>query len=128
MVGSAAVDMHLDTFRMAIEEADSGTCHRSELRVEQGVESNNHLADLVLFLHASRDGFACVQYRSVIPASEGVPDLMQGGFGQAPSQIHGHLARECYVSSPPFTGHIRQPNIEMFGHLLLNLADGQTLP
>ena len=95
--GSAAVDMHLDTFHMAIEEKDRALATEAGLRVQQRVESDNHLTDLVLLLHASRDSFACVQYRSVIPASEGVPDLMQGGFGQAPSQIHRHLARECYV-------------------------------
>ena len=48
---------------------------------------------------------------------------MQGGFGVAPSQIHRHLAREHNLRGAPFAGHIRESNIIMFGHLLLNLID-----
>src|SRR4029077_18095760 len=81
-------------------------------------------ADLVVFLHAHRDSFASVKHRSMISAPEGFSNFMQGGFGVAPSQIHLHLARECNIRRAPFAGHIRESNIKMFGHLLLNLIDG----
>ena len=64
-----------------------------------------------------------MQHCSVIPAAEGLSNLLQGGFGVAPSQIHRHLAREHNVRGAPFAGHIRESNIKMFGHLLLNLID-----
>ena len=63
----------------------------------------------------------------MIPTPEGVSNFMQGGFGVAPSQIHRHLARECNIRRAPFAGHIRESNIKMFGHLLLNLIDGNRL-
>ena len=63
----------------------------------------------------------------MIPTPEGVSNFMQGGFGVAPSQIHRHLARECNTRRTPFAGHIRESNIKMFGHLLLNLIDGNRL-
>ena len=44
-----------------------------------------------------------------------------------PSQIHRHLARECNIRGAPFTGHIRDSNIKMFGHLLLNLINSDRL-
>jgi hypothetical protein len=63
----------------------------------------------------------------MIPAPEGFSNFMQGGFSVAPSQIHRHLARECNIRRAPFAGHIRESNIKMFGHLLLNLIDGNRL-
>jgi len=63
----------------------------------------------------------------MIPTPEGVSNFMQGGFGVAPSQIHRHLARECNIRRAPFAGHIRESNIKLFGHLLLNLIDGNRL-
>src|SRR6516165_3167657 len=65
--------------------------------------------------------------RSMIPAPESFSNFMQRGFGVAPSQIHRHLARECDIRGAPFTGHIRESNIKLFGHLLLNLIDGHRL-
>ena len=100
---------------------------RKPLSVELGIDHHDRLADLILFLHAHRDSFASVQHRSMIPTPEGVSNFMQGRFGVAPSQIHRHLARECNIRRAPFAGHIRESNIKMFGHLLLNLIDGNHL-
>ena len=63
----------------------------------------------------------------MIPSPKGFSYFMQGGFGVAPSQIHRHLAREGNIRGAPFTGHIRDSNIKMFGHLLLNLIDRDRL-
>ena len=63
----------------------------------------------------------------MIPTPEGVSNFMQGGFGMAPNQIHRHLTRESNIRGAPFAGHIREPNIKMSGHLLLNLIDGNRL-
>jgi hypothetical protein len=97
------------------------------LSVELCIEPHNRLADLILFLHAHRDSFASVQHCSVIPAPEDFSNLMQGGLRVVPSQIHRHLARECNIRGAPFARHIRKSNIKMFGHLLLNLIDGNRL-
>ena len=86
------------------------------------------LADLILFLHAHRDSFTSVQNCSVIPAAEGFSNLLEGGLCVAPSQIHRHLAREYNIRGASFAGHIRESNFKMFGHLLLNLIDGNRLP
>jgi hypothetical protein len=106
---------------------DYGIGKTGGLSVELGIEPPNRLADLVLFLHAHRDSFASVQHRSMIPTPEGFSNFMQRGFGVTPSQIHRHLARECNIRGAPFTGHIRESNIKLFGHLLLNLIDGNRL-
>ena len=45
----------------------------------------------------------------------------------APSQIHRHLVREGNIHSAPFTDHIRDSNIKMFGHLLLKLINSDPL-
>ena len=97
------------------------------LSLELCIEPHDRLTDLILFLHAHRDSFASVQHRSMIPAPEGVSNFMQGGFGVAPSQIHRHLAWECNIRAAPFAGHIRESNIKMFGHLFLNLIDGNRI-
>src|SRR5256886_2402766 len=100
---------------------------RKPLSVELCIEHHDRLADLILFLHARRDSFASVQHRSMIPTPEGVSNFMQGGFGVTPSQIHRHLARKCNIRRAPFAGHIRESNIKLFGHLLLNLINGNRL-
>ena len=106
-------------------EALEGVTHRLSLKL--CIEPDNRLADLILFLHTHRDGFASVQHRSMIPSAKGFSYFMQGGFGVAPSQIHRHLARECNIRGAPFTSHIRDSNSEMFGHLFLNLIDSDPL-
>jgi hypothetical protein len=63
----------------------------------------------------------------MIPSPESFFNFIQGGFGVASSQIHRHLARECNIRGAPFTGHIRESNIKMFGHLLLNLINSDRL-
>src|SRR5258705_4951493 len=63
----------------------------------------------------------------MIPTPKGASYFMQGSFGVAPNQIHGHLARECNIRRAPFAGHIRESNIKMSGYLLLNLIDGNLL-
>ena len=96
---------------------------RTQLSLELGIEPPNRLTYLILFLHAQRDSFAGVQHRSMIPSPKGFSNFMQGGFGVAPGKIHRHLARECNTRGPPSTGHIRESNVKMFGHLLLNLIN-----
>src|SRR6266478_9669248 len=100
---------------------------RKPLSVELCIEPHDRLADLILFLHAHGDSFASVQHRSMIPTTEGVSNCMQGSFGVVPSQIHRHLARECNIRRAPFAGHIRESNIKIFGHLVLNMIDGNRL-
>ena len=63
----------------------------------------------------------------MIPPPEGISNFMQGGFGVAPSQIHRHLARECNIRRATFAGHIRESNVKIFGHVLLNLIDRNRL-
>jgi hypothetical protein len=99
----------------------------TQLSLELCIEPHNRLTDLILFLHAQRDGFAGVQHRSMIVSPEGFSNFIQGGFGVAPSQIHRHLARECNIRGAPLTGHICYSNIKMFGHLLLNLINSYSL-
>jgi hypothetical protein len=98
------------------------------LPFQPGIEPRNGLADLILFLHAQRDRLASMQHCAVIPAPEGFSDLMQGGFSVVPSQIHRHLPREYNIRGAPFARQIRKSNTKMFGHLLLNLIDGDHLP
>ena len=101
---------------------------RKPLSVELCIEPHDRLADLILFLHAHRDSFASVQHCSVISAAEDFSNLLEGGFGVAPNQIHRHLAREHNIRAAPLAGHIRETNFKMFGHLLLNLLEGNRLP
>src|ERR1700730_18029070 len=95
-----------------------------DLSVEPCIESCNRLADLVLVLHAHRNCLASVQDCSVMPASEDFPNFMQGCFSVAPGQMHRHLAREYNIRAAPLAGHVRDTNIKMLGHLLLNLVNG----
>jgi hypothetical protein len=97
------------------------------LSAEPRIEAHDHLPDYILFLHAPGDDFASVQHCPVIAAPECFSNLLQGGFGVAPSQIHCHLAREHNIRTAQFARHIRDSNIIMFGHLLLNLIDGNRL-
>jgi hypothetical protein len=50
---------------------------KGNLTTQLCIEPGNHLANLVLFLHAHGDSFASVQNRSVISTPEGVSNLMQ---------------------------------------------------
>jgi hypothetical protein len=93
------------------------------LSVQFGIEPCNGLTELILVLHADRNGFASVQHRSVMAAAEVFSNFMQGRLGVAPGQIHRHLARENHIGAAAFSGHVRWPNTKMFGHLLLNLVD-----
>src|ERR1700722_11571909 len=95
--------------------------------IELSIKPGKSLSDLILFLHPSRDSFAGVQNCSVIPAPEGFSDLLEGGLGMAPSQIHRHLPREDNITGASLAGHIRDSNRKMLGHLLLNSIDGDRL-
>jgi hypothetical protein len=120
--GANQIMRHRDT-----NASESGSCSwrvsHTQLSLELCIEPHNRLADFILFLHTRRDGFASMQHRSMIPSPKGFSNFMQGGFGVAPSQIHRHLARECNIRGAPLTSHIRDLNIKMFGHLLLNLIN-----
>jgi hypothetical protein len=93
------------------------------LPIELRIESYNPLTDFVLVFHAHRNSLASVQHCSVIPASEDFPNFMQGCFCVAPGKIHRHLARKCNIRAASLAGHVREPNIKMLGHLLLNLIN-----
>src|SRR5260370_18648542 len=93
------------------------------LSVEFGIEPCNGLTELILVLHADRNGFTSVQHRSVMAAAEVFSNFMQGRLGMAPGQIHRHLARDNHIVAAPFSGHVPWPNTKMFGHLLLDLVD-----
>jgi len=59
----------------------------------------------------------------VIAAAEGLTDFIERRLRQLSRQIHRDLSRKGDVGGTPFARHIRQANIEVFGHPPLNLVD-----
>jgi hypothetical protein len=88
------------------------------------IEQKDQLPDLILFSHAIFDGFAGVQHRTVIAATERISNLVERSLGMTPRQIHRHLARKRDVRRTPLTGHVSQPNVKVLGNFPLDLVNG----
>src|SRR5208337_3337012 len=99
--------------------AGAGSPSPHQLLLEQA----DDLADVGIDFHTILDEAAGVQDGAVVSAAKGFADGAEGGFREAAGEEHGDLARKSNVLRPALAGHVRQANVEMFGHLLLNLVN-----
>jgi hypothetical protein len=99
------------------KQGTAGFLLLKKLALELNSKLDNGLSDWILFLHTIRDSFTRVQNCSMIPASEGFSDLVEGGFGVAPSQIHRHLPRKDDIRDASLAVEICDSNFRVLGHL-----------
>src|SRR5439155_4939694 len=88
----------------------------------------DHLADVRVDFHPILDQATGVQNGAVIAAAEGFPNGAERAFGQLPGEEHGDLTGKGNILGAPFAGHVREANVEMLGHSLLDHfdIDGET--
>src|ERR1700751_5026545 len=61
------------------------------LTLKLTIQQKDQLSDLILFSHAIFNGFAGVQHRTMIAATECIANLVERSLGVTPRQIHRHL-------------------------------------
>jgi hypothetical protein len=91
-------------------------------------EVADDLADAGIDFHAVFHEAAGMKHGAVIATAKGFADGTEGAFSHLPRQEHGDLARERDILRPALAGHVREADIEVFGHFFLDDfdADGIT--
>src|ERR1039458_6106305 len=86
------------------------------------------LPDIGIHFHAVLNQPAGVQHGPMVATAECVADSAQRGFRHLAREEHGDLAWEGDALWPAPAGHVRQANIEVLGHSLLNSVDVDCAP
>src|SRR5690349_21485474 len=88
----------------------------------------HYLPHVGIHFHAVFHEPAGVQYSTMVPSAKRFTDCIERTFSQIAREKHCYLPRKRDVFRPPLARHVRQPDIEMFGNLLLNdlNTDGKT--
>src|SRR5436190_24166134 len=73
-----------------------------------------------IHFHAVFDQPARMQNRTVIATAESLADRAERSLRHVTREEHRDLPRERNILRPAFAGHVRQPDIKMFRHFLLD--------
>jgi hypothetical protein len=69
-----------------------------------------------------------MKHRPVITSAKSFANGVERAFSKLPGQKHGDLSREGDVFRAALAGHVRQPDVKMFGHLFLDHFDADREP
>src|SRR5260370_37066113 len=83
-------------------------------------EITDELAHVGVHFHAIFDETAGVHHGAMIAPAKSLADVVEGSVGHSARKEHGDLARERDALRAALAGHVRQANVEMLGHFLLD--------
>ena len=88
------------------------------------VEKLDRMLDGRVLIHHILNRFAGMYDRTVISASKGAANFLQGMFGEHSRQIHGNLTRKGNVGGTATREHVSHSEVIVINHFFLNCLDG----